>query len=102
MCIRDRDDGSIVKQFRMIADLNSALGDALRISISPSGDKAMCIHENNVITVWDTRPSFTVDERPLMAVENRRNGLGPIRIMADGNAACATALDSVSYTHLMR
>ena len=93
MMVLALDDGSIVKQFRMIADLNSALGDALRISISPSGDKAMCIHENNVITVWDTRPSFTVDERPLMAVENRRNGLGPIRIMADGNAACATALD---------
>lgn len=83
-------DGSLLKDFIMVPLLSEAPDEALALEFSPSGDKVMCIHENNAITVWDTRPSFSPDERPVLSVDNKKNAIGHIAALSSRSLASAT------------
>lgn len=82
-------DGSLLKDFIMVSLLAEAPNEALALGFSPSGDKAMCIHENNAITVWDTRPSFSPDERPVLSVDNKKNAIGYVAALSSGSLVSA-------------
>ncbi len=83
-------DGSLLKEFIMVSLLAEAPDEVSVIEFSPSGDKVMCIHENNAITVWDTRPSFSPDERPVLSVDNKKNAIGHIAALSSRSLVSAT------------
>lgn len=83
-------DGSLLKDFIMVSLLADAPNEALVLEFSPSGDKVMCIHENNAITVWDTRPSFSFDERPVLSIDNKKNAIGYVAAFSSESLVSAT------------
>ncbi|WP_419060765.1 NACHT domain-containing protein [Enteroscipio rubneri] len=83
-------DGSLLKEFIMVPLLVEAPDEVSVIEFSPSGDKVMCIHENNAITVWDARPSFSPDERPVLSVDNKKNAIGHIAALSSRSLASVT------------
>ena len=75
----------------MVTDLNNAPDMVYAIAFSPSGDKTVCLHENNTVTAWDTRASdLGLDERPLFATENKKAALGGIRLQQGGRLLTST------------
>lgn len=82
-------DGSLLKDFIMVPLLSEAPDEALALEFSPSGEKAMCVHENNAITVWDTRPSLSSDERPVLSVDNKKNAIGYVAALSSGSLVSA-------------
>lgn len=82
-------DGSLLKDFIMVPLLAEAPNEALALGFSPSGDKVMCIHENNAVTVWDTRPSFSPDERPVLSIDNKKNAIGSVAKLSSGSLISA-------------
>lgn len=82
-------DGSLLKDFIMVPLLAEAPNEALALGFSPSGDKVMCIHENNAVTVWDTRPSFSPDERPVPSIDNKKNAIGYVAKLSSGSLISA-------------
>lgn len=85
-------DGSLLKDFIMVPLLSEAPDEALALAFSPSGEKAMCIHENNAITVWDTRPSLSSDERPVLSVDNKKNAIGYVAALSSGSLVSAMGI----------
>lgn len=85
-------DGSLLKDFIMVPLLAAAPNEALALGFSPSGDKLMCIHENNAITAWDTRPSFSPDERPVLSIDNKKNAIGSVTELASGSLISAMGI----------
>ncbi len=89
--IRTLRGGEHRKSITMATDLNSAPGAIYSMSFSPSGDRLVCIHENNIVTAWDTLPSDSgLDERPLFATENQKGALGGVRLQAKGTLLTST------------
>lgn len=93
LCLYSMQDRQMYKSLTMATDLNSAAESVYMITFSPSGDKLVCVHENNIVTAWDTRPSFSgVEERPLFAVENNKSALSGVRALEDDSLLVSTGL----------
>jgi len=93
LCIRPLRDEGQRKSITMATDLNSVPDMVYTITFSPSGDKVVCVHENNTVTAWDTRPSNSgLDERPLFATENKKAAFGGARSQRNGTFLTSTGL----------
>lgn len=93
LCIRPLRDEGQRKPIAIAADLNSAPDMVYTTTFSPSGNRIVCVHENNTVTSWDTRPSGSrLDETPLFATKNKKAAFGGVRPQRNGTFLTSTSL----------